>query len=186
MLENHKQQVRSYPAGTEIHHSYWGGFLEHVLSVVESCLYFADKYPSLDRDLLVAGAVLHDIGKMQELSDPKSPAYTTRGILIGHVVLGRDVLLQEARNVRDFPEEFLLLLEHMILSHQGQLEWGSPKRPKIPEALILHYVDDLDAKINRVFRVLEEDQGQSQFTSYDRYLGRVLFKAEAQKSRASA
>jgi 3'-5' exoribonuclease len=186
VLESYKQQVKSYPAGTEIHHNYWGGFLEHVLSVAESCLYFADKYPTLDRDLLVAGAVLHDIGKMEELSTPESPAYTTRGILIGHIVLGRDVLLREAGKIEGFPEEFLLLLEHMILSHQGQLEWGSPKRPKIPEALILHYVDDLDAKLNRVFRVLEEDQGDSRFTSYDRYLGRVFFKSDTENARASA
>jgi 3'-5' exoribonuclease len=186
ILDNHQQQFKSYPAGTEIHHNYWGGFLEHVLSVVESCLFFADKYPALDRDVLVAGAVLHDIGKMEELGNPESPTYTTRGVLVGHIVLGRDILLREAGQIRDFPEETLLLLEHMILSHQGQLEWGSPKRPKIPEALILHYVDDLDAKLNRIFRVLDEDEGESSFTSYDRYLGRAFFKTEARKSRAPA
>ncbi|HXK58528.1 MAG TPA: HD domain-containing protein [Acidobacteriota bacterium] len=176
VLENNREKIRSFPAGTEIHHNYWGGFLEHVLSVLESALFFASKYPSLDRDLLVAGAVLHDIGKLEELGNPKNPTYTTKGILIGHVVLGRDILLEEARKIPDFPADLLVHLEHLILSHQGQLEWGSPKQPKTAEALVLHYIDDLDAKMNRVLRLLKEDQNDSDFTSFDRFLRRPVFK----------
>jgi len=176
VLHNNRDKVRSFPAGTEIHHNYRGGFLEHVLSVLESALFFAAKYPALDPDLLVAGAVLHDIGKLEELGNPKNPAYTTKGILIGHVVLGRDILLDEARKIPDFPSDLLMLLEHLILSHQGQLEWGSPKEPKTPEALVLHYIDDLDAKMNRVFRLLRDDQNDSEFTAFDRFLGRAVFK----------
>jgi len=176
VLDHNRDKVKSFPAGTEIHHNYWGGFLEHVLSVLESALFFASKYPALDIDILVAGAVLHDIGKLEELGNPKNPSYTAKGILIGHVVLGRDLLREEARLIPDFPPDLLMLLEHVILSHQGQLEWGSPKEPKTPEALVLHYIDDLDAKMNRVFRLLRDDQNDSEFTAYDRFLGRAVFK----------
>ncbi|MGH9338777.1 MAG: 3'-5' exoribonuclease YhaM family protein [Acidobacteriota bacterium] len=176
ILDRHATKIKSYPAGTEVHHNYWGGFLEHVLSVLESALFFAGKYPGLDRDLMIAGAILHDIGKLEELGNPQNPAYTTRGTLIGHIVMGRDLLLQEASHIADFPPSLLMLLEHVILSHQGQPEWGAPKRPKIPEALIIHYLDDLDAKMNRLYRIIREDVAESDFTQYDRYLGRVIFK----------
>lgn len=185
ILENHKDEIKTYPAGTEIHHDYWGGFLEHVLSVLETLIYFSGKYPALDRDLLVAGAILHDIGKLQELSNPENPSYTIRGNLIGHVVLGRDMLREEAAQIPDFPPDLLLLLEHLIISHQGQPEWGSPKRPQIPEALVLHYCDDLDAKMNRFYKLLKEDTRESSFTGYDRYLGRVIFKTEPAHPRES-
>ena len=179
VLETHCEEIKSYPAGVEIHHNYWGGFLEHLLSVLKSALFFADRYPDLDRDLMVAGAVLHDIGKLEELTTPQNPSYTVRGELIGHVVLGRDLLRREAARIPDFSANLLILLEHLILSHQGQLEWGSPKRPKIPEALILHYIDDLDAKMNRFYSILRDDPGDSDFTQFDRYLGRVLFKGHS-------
>ena len=92
--------------------------------------------------------------------------------------MGRDLLRKEADKIPGFPPQLLMLLEHLILSHQGQLEWGSPRRPKMPEALILHYIDDLDAKLNRLCQILKEDRGDSDFTAYDRYLGRVVFKGD--------
>ncbi len=108
-----------------------------------------------DKDLVSCqGAVLHDIGKLEELGNPEDPSYTPRGTLIGHVVLGRDLLREEAAQIDDFPSTLLMLLEHLILSHQGLYEWGSPKCPKIPEALIIHYLDDLDSKMNRFSRLL--------------------------------
>lgn len=178
ILKAHHEKIRSYPAAKEIHHNYWGGFLEHVLSVVESAVFFAKRYPGLDQDLLVAGATLHDIGKLEELRRPENPSYTTRGTLIGHVVLGRDLVRAEAASIPDFPDTLLVLLEHLILSHQGQPEWGSPRIPQIPEALVLHYLDDLDAKMNRWYKVLKEDRGDSDFTQFDRYLGRVIFRGQ--------
>ena len=178
ILKKHQEKIRSYPAAKEIHHNYWGGFLEHVSSVLESALFFAKRYPSLDQDLLVAGAILHDIGKLEELQSPENPSYTTRGTLIGHVVLGHDLARREAASIPDFPDTLLMLLEHLILSHQGQPEWGSPRRPQIPEALVLHYLDDLDAKMNRFYKVLKEDPGNSDFTQFDRYLGRVIFRGK--------
>lgn len=176
ILETHEQKIKSYPAAKEIHHNYWGGFLEHILCVLEGALFFSGRYPGLDKDLLMAGAILHDIGKLEELSNPENPSYTTRGNLIGHVVLGRDLLRAQAALIPDFPDTLLTLLEHLIVSHQGQPEWGSPKRPQVPEALILHYIDDLDAKMNRFYKVLKEDPGDSDFTQFDRYLGRMIFK----------
>lgn len=178
ILQDRAEAIRSYPAAVEIHHNYWGGFLEHVLSVLESALFFAGRYPRLDADLLIGGAILHDIGKLEELTGPLAPSYTVKGHLIGHVVLGRDILREAAAQIPGFPTGVLLLLEHMILSHQGRPEWGAPKCPQIPEALLLHYLDDLDAKLNRFFSVREKDPGDSDFTRYDRYLERVLFKGD--------
>ncbi|MCH8819490.1 MAG: HD domain-containing protein [Acidobacteria bacterium] len=176
ILDAHEEEIKSYPAGMEVHHGYRGGFLEHVLSVLKSALFFAGHYPDLDKDLLIAGAVLHDIGKLEELSGPDNPVYTTRGQLIGHVVMGFELVRKEAARIPEFPPTLLTLLEHLILSHQGQLEWGSPQPPKLPEALILHYLDDLDAKVNRFSQVLKEDPGDLDFTAYDRLLGRAVFK----------
>lgn len=178
VLHRYGQEIRTFPAGVEVHHGYRGGYLEHILSVLESVLHFADKHSALDRDLLIAGAVLHDIGKLRELSGSVTPSYTVEGRLIGHIVLGRDLVREEASKISDFPPKLLTLLEHIILSHQGHLEWGSPKRPKIPEAIVLHYIDDLDAKLNRVFRLLRDDQESSEFTRYDRILERMIFKGE--------
>jgi 3'-5' exoribonuclease len=147
-----------------------------VIAVLESVLFFSRKYPDLDKDLLIAGAVLHDIGKLEELGSPENPAYTTRGRLIGHVVMGAVLVRAEASQITDFPTTLLTQIEHLILSHQGQLEWGSPKKPQTMEALILHYVDDLDAKLNRFHQIVRDDPGDSDFTSFDRYLGRTVFK----------
>ena len=186
ILKAHHEKIRSYPAAKEIHHNYWGGFLEHVLSVLEGALFFAKRYPGLDQDLLVAGATLHDIGKLEELRRPENPSYTTRGTLIGHVVLSRDLLRAEAASIPDFPDTLLMLLEHLILSHQGQPEWGSPRLPQIPEALLLHYLDDLDAKMNRCYKVLKEDGGDSDFTQFDRYLGRTIFRGQYDETDLSS
>ena len=176
ILAKFREEIKTYPAGVEVHHNYWGGFLEHILSVLESAVFFSKKYPTLDQDLLVAGAVLHDIGKIQELGTPHASSYTVRGHLIGHVVLGFDLLQKEASLIPNFPSEVLTQLGHLILSHQGRRKWGSPKRPKTPEALVLHYIDDLDAKMNRFFRVLEQDEGRSDFTAFDYYLQRSVYK----------
>ena len=125
-----------------------------MISVLESVLFFSRNYPDLDKDLLIAGAVLHDIGKLEELINPENPAYTTRGRLIGHVVMGAVLVREEAAQITDFPTILLTQIEHLILSHQGQLEWGSPKKPQTMEALILHYADDLDAILNRFLQIL--------------------------------
>ena len=176
VLAENEEAIKSYPAGVEIHHSYVGGFLEHVLSLLENALFFAGRYPQLNKSLLVAGVVLHDMGKLEELSGPSSPSYTDQGQLIGHVVLGYGLVQREVAKIPAFPDQLLMVLQHLILSHQGRPEWGSPQQPKTLEALILHYLDDLDSKLNRVGMLLREDCGDAQFTPYDRFLGRAVFK----------
>lgn len=178
VLDQYGERIRSYPAAVEIHHNYAGGFLEHVVSMSEAVLHYSARFPALDIDLLIAGAVLHDIGKLEELSGPVGPTYTTVGNLIGHVVIGRDILREVASGIPDFPPTLLMLLEHMILSHQGQLEWGSPKRPKIPESIVLHFVDDLDAKLNRALRIIDNSSSQGDFTERDYHLGRPMFQGD--------
>ncbi|MBI4455245.1 MAG: HD domain-containing protein [Acidobacteria bacterium] len=176
VLERTGDRFKCFPAAQEIHHGYRGGFLEHVLSVTENCVYFAGRYPEVDKSLLVAGGILHDIGKLEELTPAPAVEYTLQGRLVGHIILGRDLVRAEAAKIANFPQQTLLLIEHMILSHQGDYDWGSPKRPKILEALILHYLDDLDAKANHFQSVLRAHRGPGVFTNYDRILGRVLYK----------
>ncbi len=176
ILARTEDRFKYYPAAQEIHHGYRGGFLEHVLSVTQNCVYFAGRYPEADKNLLIAGGILHDIGKLEELTPAPAVEYTVQGRLVGHIILGRDLVREEATKIPNFPEETLLLIEHLILSHQGDYDWGSPKRPKILEALILHYLDDLDAKVNHLQGVLQAHRGPGLFTAYDRILGRVLYK----------
>src|SRR5262249_27042217 len=147
-----------------------GGFLEHVVSVVRNAIFFADKYddyypdlvPRLNKGLVVAGAILHDIGKLRELNlQPEGASYTAEGSLIGHVLQGRDMVRESAsvlaKNGPPLDPDVLLRLEHIIVSHQRLPEWGSPKPPMTPEALLVHYADDLDAKYNMVVAILRED-----------------------------
>lgn len=169
------EKFRTWPAAQRIHHPYLGGLLEHTLSVTKTCLYLADKY-EISRDLLVAGALLHDIGKFDELSASSGGNYTTKGRLIGHVVLGRDILREHAARQEGFPEEFLTLLEHLILSHQGLPEWGTVKVPMMPEALLLHYADDIDAKFNVMTRSILQNQSDDEFTERIPILARSLYK----------
>lgn len=181
ILDAYEEKFREWPASQYIHHPYLGGLLEHTLSVTKTCLYLADKY-AVSRDLVVAGALLHDIGKFEELSTEGATHYTARGRLLGHVVMGRDVVRDWARRAGVFPEGeapegFLLHLEHLMLSHQGQPEWGAAKTPMSAEALLLHYADDIDAKFNIVKRAVEEDRGEGDFTERNRVMGRAFYKA---------
>lgn len=138
------------PAAKSMHHAWLGGLLEHTVGVLQLVQQVTPLYPYLDRDLLVAGALLHDVGKVEELSYEKSFGYTSRGRLLGHIVIGAEMVREKAAKISGFPPSLLLLIEHLLLSHHGEYQWGSPKRPKIPEAVMLHYLDDLDAKLNSI------------------------------------
>jgi 3'-5' exoribonuclease len=173
ILNDHADQLMALPAAKRNHHAFLGGFLEHVLSVTRTCGYLADKYaeaypdlqPPLDTDVVVAGAVLHDIGKLRELSlGPAGADYTAAGSLIGHVLQGRDIV-REAAVGRSIDAEKLLRLEHVIVSHQRLPEWGAPKPPMTPEALIVHYADDLDAKLQMMVDTLADDMTDGPVTS---------------------
>ncbi len=175
ILEEYADQFQTWPAAQRIHHPYLGGLLEHTLSVTKTCLYLVEKY-DVSRDLLVAGALLHDIGKLHELSGVGGTRYTSAGRLVGHIVLGRDILRNHAQRVENLPEEFVLHLEHLILSHQGQPDWGTVKVPMTPEAVLLHYADDMDAKFNIATRAIEQDRGDGEFTSRIAIVDRAFFK----------
>jgi 3'-5' exoribonuclease len=177
--------LRQAPAGVRNHHAYVGGLLEHVVTLLEAADRIAPLYPGLDRDLLLMGVFLHDIGKVRELSYDRAFAYTDEGQLIGHLVIGVEMLNEKVARVRDltgeaFPEELLLRLKHMILSHHGTLEFGSPRLPMTPEAIALHHLDNLDAKVNSFTRDIREDRNQaSSWTPFNQALQRRLFKGLA-------
>jgi 3'-5' exoribonuclease len=184
ILEQHRQELLSLPAAKRNHHAFIGGYLEHVLSVTRTCCYLADKYTehyaglrsTISKDLVIAGGVLHDIGKLRELSvGPAGADYTAAGCLIGHVLQGRDIV-REAAAGRAIDPETLLRLEHVIVAHQRLPEWGAPKPPMTPEALIVHFADDLDAKLQMMIGTLEEDTTEGPVTSKRNPLGQPIYR----------
>ncbi len=146
------QAYREAPAARQFHHAWLGGLLEHVVSLLGLADRVAAHYPLLDRDLLVTGVILHDIGKIRELEWETGFDYTVEGVLLGHIQMGVDLVEKTIAGLPGFPDRLRTLVLHMILSHHGKLEFGSPKLPMIPEALVLNFVDDLDAKMQAVAR----------------------------------
>jgi 3'-5' exoribonuclease len=183
LLEQHRATLIALPAARRNHHAIVGGWLEHVTSVTRNAVFLADKYgrdypeldPSLSRDLVVAGAILHDIGKALEMKlTPAGAEYTAAGELIGHILLGRD-LVRAAAAKHPLDPETLLRLEHIIVSHQRLAEWGSPKPPMTPEALLVHFADDVDAKFQTALAALAE-KGAGEFTTTRNPLGYRIFR----------
>ncbi len=176
-----RDQFFKATAAKSIHHNYSGGLLEHTIEVVDLCRYGAEIFSSLNRDLVVTGALLHDIGKIDELDIKVVPQYTTEGRLIGHIVLGTEVITAAINQMRsdgqDFPHELEWMLKHMILSHHGNLEFGSPVVPMFPEALLLHTMDNLGAKMYIFNSKRDEPGGENEmFTNYDNFFGQHFFK----------
>jgi 3'-5' exoribonuclease len=171
------------PAAKSIHHDCLGGLIEHTLSVTRIVDMLAGHYATVNRDLVLTGAILHDIGKIKELSYERSFDYTDEGRLIGHIVLGMELITDTIRQLPDFPVQKAMLIKHMILSHHGQLEFGSPKRPKIPEALLLGYADDIDAKMFYFTQFIEKEQRpETNWTGYHRLLNRYLYTGALDES----
>jgi len=169
---------RNAPAAKTLHHAYIGGLLDHVVSLFRSCDLVSRNYPQVNRDLLLTGAFLHDIGKIHELAYNRSFSYTTRGQLLGHMIIELEMLQSKLAMVPDFPAELKTLLEHLIISHHGQYEFGSPKLPMFPEALLLHYMDDLDSKMEAMRAQFEREADlESPWTSYNASLGRPLLNS---------
>jgi 3'-5' exoribonuclease len=167
------------PAGVRNHHAYLGGLLEHVVTLLDAADRLAPLYPALDRDLLLMGVFLHDVGKVRELTYERSFAYSDQGQLVGHLIIGVEMLNEQVRRVPDltgepFPEELLLRLKHMILSHHGSYEYGSPKLPMTPEAIALHHLDNFDAKVHAFTRDIRESP--TAWTPYNQSLQRRLFR----------
>src|SRR5271168_452869 len=166
---------RNAPAAKTLHHAYIGGLLDHVVSLMRSCDLVCRNYPQINRDLLLTGAFLHDIGKIHELTYNRSFSYTTRGQLLGHMIIELEMLQAKLALVPGFPDELKTLVEHLIISHHGQYEFGSPKLPMFPEALMLHYMDDLDSKMEAMRAHFEREADlESPWTSYNPSLGRPL------------
>jgi 3'-5' exoribonuclease len=169
------ERYRNAPAAKTLHHAYIGGLLDHVVSLFRSCDLISRNYPQVNRDLLLTGAFLHDIGKIQELTYNRAFSYSTRGQLLGHMIIELEMLQAKLAKLPGFPEELKILLEHMIISHHGQYDFGSPKLPMFPEALMLHYLDDLDSKMEAMRAHFErEAELEGPWTSYNASLGRPL------------
>jgi 3'-5' exoribonuclease len=182
MDEEFMRDFSQAPAGIRNHHAYLGGLIEHVVSLMEVADRIAPLYPDLDRDLLLMGVFLHDIGKVRELSYRRVFNYTDEGQLVGHLIIGVEMLNEKVARVPDltgepFPRELLLRLKHMIVSHHGSHEFGSPKLPMTPEAMALHHIDNLDAKTHSFTRDIKDDKNQSSaWTPFNQSLQRRLFK----------
>ncbi len=171
------------PAAKHFHHNYLGGLLEHTLSVCQLANSVSKHYTELDRDLLVTGAFLHDIGKLRELSHDLRIEYTDEGRLVGHLVLGCLMMEEKISQIKGFPPDLAIRLKHLILSHHGQFEFGSPKRPKFKEAFALHLIDDLDAKMNGLGRFIEMDRKEGAWTEYNRLFERYFLKGSIEIAR---
>ena len=169
---------RNAPAAKTLHHAYIGGLLDHVVSLFRACDLVARNYPQINRDLLLTGAFLHDIGKIHELAYNRSFSYTTRGQLLGHMIIELEMLQVKLSLFPDFPAELKTLLEHLIISHHGEYEFGSPKLPMFPEALLLHYMDNLDSKMEAMRAHFEREADlESPWSSYNASLGRPLLNS---------
>lgn len=169
---------RSAPAAKSIHHAYLSGLLEHVLSMANIAARIAPLYPYVDADLLLAGVVLHDIGKTRELTYRRSLGYSTEGQLLGHIHIGLAMVAEKLRGIAGFPPKKRMLLEHLILSHHGTLEFGSPKLPQCAEAMLLHQIDALDSRMEAMRAAVENDDHQGEWTGFIGALERSVLKKD--------
>lgn len=175
---NFISQFKKAPAAKYFHHGYLGGLLEHTVSVSQMAVKVAEQYPDLDGNLLLAGAILHDIGKIDELNYKLTIEYSDQGRLLGHIVLGVLRLEEKLKTLKGFPAELATRLRHLILSHHGEFDFGSPKRPKFLEAFALHLIDDLDAKMNGLSKLLKDDRHEGSWTAFSHLFQRYLFKGD--------
>ncbi len=176
LLDRYQEQFLVCPAARLYHHPYLGGLLEHTWFVARHALASLGVYPDLNPSLALAGAILHDLGKIKEIANPAAPEFTVPGQLLGHIVLGWEMVREEARAMEFSDANLLIQLEHIILAHHGVLEFGSPIPPKTREAMLVYALDDLDAKLKMMSQHLESDRAGGDFTSYHRVLQRGLYK----------
>ena len=176
IVTDHERELREWPAAQTIHHAYRGGLLEHKLKMAETGRFLARAY-NANEDLVLAGVLLHDIGKILELHyEPGATSYTRDGNLIGHIGLGLIMVRDAITGISGFPDDLRAQVEHLIVSHHGTREHGSPVEPRTIEAFILSMVDELDTRIHQVRRAIREDAGSDEFTAWHKRLGRVFYK----------
>lgn len=161
---------KQHSAAKSVHHSFVGGLLEHTLNVTNLCDFYSKQYPVINRDLLITAAIFHDIGKTKELSSFPSNDYTNEGQLLGHIYMATELLGNKIKEIPNFPEALALELQHCILAHHGELEYGSPKKPAIIEALALNFADNTDAKIQIMIEALEETVDSTEWLGYNRFM----------------
>lgn len=164
-----QKKFKSHSAAKSVHHGYIGGLLEHTLGVVNLCSYLAENYPMLQRDILLMGAMFHDIGKLEELSEFPENDYTDEGQLFGHIMIGSQMISQRIAQIEGFPKKIRNELIHCILSHHGELEYGSPKKPATMEALALSFADNADAKLQTMKEALLAGDEKSEWVGYNRF-----------------
>ncbi len=168
-------KFRQAPAAKYFHHAYIGGLLQHTENVCRLADLVSNLYPEVDRDLLLAASMLHDLGKIEELQCARTIDYTDEGRFLGHMLIADEILREALTAIPEFPRELELKLRHAILSHHGELEWGAPKRPKTVEALILHHLDNLDAKVNGFLEIVERGEIESGWTDIKNLFRRPLY-----------
>ncbi len=174
IIEN-QARIMKHPASLRLHHTTIGGFLEHLAYMLNLGIPAAKQY-ALDRDLVIAGILLHDIGKLEELSGYPNNLYTNEGNFLGHVVLGYNLVDKAISGIPDFPDELALKIKHIILSHQGQYEYQSPKKPSFPEALLIHYLDEMDARMDMMKTAISRELDDGDWTSVKNYFRIPLYK----------
>lgn len=167
-----------HSAAKNIHHSYMGGLVEHTLSVVEICEFMAGRYKYVNRDILIASAMIHDVGKVKELSDFPVNDYTDDGQLLGHIMIGVDLIGAAAAKIDGFPPRLLSIMKHCMIAHHGEYEYGSPKLPKTIEAFILHCADNMDAKTKVIEEAIDAGTNQGSWVGYHKMLQRNLTKSD--------
>lgn len=171
-------KFKKHTAAKAMHHNYLGGLIEHTVSVAELCEAFAAHYERANRDILIASALLHDIGKLKELSDFPAADYTDDGELLGHIVMGSEFIGKEAEKIEGFPHQLRSLIQHNILSHHGEFEYGSPKLPRTLEAFLLHCADDTDAKVKMMETAIDDNATNSVWAGYNKIFARNIRKTE--------
>ncbi len=169
------RKFQSAPAAKNMHHTYIGGLLEHTLSMALLVDKIAGHYSGVDMDLLLAGVILHDIGKIREFEYESRIDYTDEGRLLSHIVIGLQIIEEKLKAVKNFPLEQALLLKHLVVSHHGSREFGSPELPKTVEAILLNYIDEIDSKVNGVREFISAEDPNESWTSYHRMLGRHFY-----------
>ena len=172
------RKFKNAPAAKKMHHAYIGGLLEHTLSMALLADRVVEHYSGVDRDLLLAGAILHDIGKIREFNYKYSIDYSDEGRLLSHIVIGIMMLDEKLEEVEDFPQDQAVLLRHMIVSHHGTREFGSPEPPKTIEAVLLNYIDEIDSKVNGIRDFMTTEDPNESWTSYHRLLGRHFYRGK--------
>lgn len=179
--ENIANTFKSHSAAKAMHHNYLGGLIEHTLNIAEICDFFSTKYPEVNRDILIASAMLHDVGKIYELSPFPENDYTDIGQLMGHLIIGVELITFETNKIPNFPKEYRNLIKHCIIAHHGELEYGSPKKPAILEAYLLHMADNIDAKAKMYTESVENDSTNGKWVGYNKSLGTNIRRTIVEK-----